>query len=249
MLIVKLGGSVITQKSELKSLREDALKSLVNAMSGVKNLIVVHGAGSYGHIKANEYGLSHGKGTPVQVAEVQADVRELNLHVLRAMIAAGIPAVSIPPASCVVNKNREIHDVNFDAFDEFLDSGFIPVTFGDVVYDIELGHSICSGDDLMVELGTYFNVEKAIYVMDTDGVADKKGDIIRDGTSINPDASYLTEKEDSDVTGSIRHKVECCHTLYQKGHDVWLIGNNPEHLRTLLTHDELDAGTSWRIKL
>jgi len=248
MHIVKLGGSVITDKSRLKVPRQDALEALIEAMVGVRDLIVVHGAGSYGHMKAEEYGLASGKGTPVQVAEVQADVRELNLHVVRAMLSAGIPAVSLPPASCVVNRKGKLHEVNFDAFDDFLSSGYVPVTFGDVVYDTELGHSICSGDDLMVELGTYFNVDRAVYVMSTEGVRDGDMNVIKDGTSINPEAPFLAGSG-VDVTGSIRHKVECCHTLYQKGHEVWIIGSSPEHLRALLTDGDPEIGTSWRIKL
>ncbi len=53
MMLIKLGGSVITDKSQYRRFDKDAVSRLCReiAESG-KQAVVVHGAGSFGHIVA-----------------------------------------------------------------------------------------------------------------------------------------------------------------------------------------------------
>jgi isopentenyl phosphate kinase (EC 2.7.4.-) len=49
----------------------------------------------------------------------------------------------------------------------------IPMLYGDVIIDDELGFSILSGDDIMVELARALKPSKALFLMDVDGVYTK----------------------------------------------------------------------------
>ncbi|XP_033762287.1 isopentenyl phosphate kinase-like isoform X2 [Pecten maximus] len=71
-LVVKFGGSAITDKSRLETLKEDNLKLAVDVIRkcverGLR-CVVVHGAGSFGHHHAKEYEVNNGvKGLPEEV--------------------------------------------------------------------------------------------------------------------------------------------------------------------------------------
>ena len=55
--VLKVGGSVLTEKGEERKARKDEIRRISKEISssGRKNLILVHGAGSYGHPQAKKY--------------------------------------------------------------------------------------------------------------------------------------------------------------------------------------------------
>jgi len=148
MLLVKLGGSVITEKTRLRTARSAPIRRLARELKSVgQPLLVVHGAGSYGHILASRHRLNEGDSSPGKrsaAARVQADVRNLDGLVVDALNRAGLAAVSIPPASVLVLDDGKVSTADLTAFLEFSSMGFTPVTFGDVVRDLRRGVSICS---------------------------------------------------------------------------------------------------------
>src|SRR5437870_11875699 len=103
MLLVKLGGSVLTEKARLRTPRRAAIRRLAAELASVrKPLLIVHGAGSYGHILASRHRLNEGGSTPLRrlaAAGVQADVRELDGLVVRALNRAGLAAMPVPPSA------------------------------------------------------------------------------------------------------------------------------------------------------
>jgi len=219
MILVKLGGSVITDKSRLRTFRKAACERLACEARPAKNegLVVVHGAGSFGHILAKKHQLHRGfmrKSQLEHVAEVQRDVRELNLRVLEALIDCGVNAVSVPPASASSFEKGVPISFSRDRFTSQLDIGLCPVTFGDVVPDNAMGFSICSGDIMMLELARAFKPRLAVFCADVDGVFDsdpKRNPKARMLESI--DSSFLggkavSESVNADVTGGMRGKVE-----------------------------------------
>ncbi len=97
MMLVKLGGSVITDKSMYMTFREDTMVRLAREIKNANEpVVLVHGAGSFGHVVASEHQLQHGfkeKSQIAGLAQVLADVRELDLKVLRALDAENVPAL------------------------------------------------------------------------------------------------------------------------------------------------------------
>jgi isopentenyl phosphate kinase len=218
MMLVKLGGSVITDKSRLRTFRQSSCRRLAKELLPArKELTLVHGAGSFGHIEAKRHGLNKGfraKSQLSHVASVQRDVRELNLKVLEALIDSGIRAVSVSPASSAVFAKGIVRSFNSRRFSDIIELGLTPVTFGDVVPDKVLGFSICSGDVMMQALAEEFEPRIVVFCADVDGVFESDPKVDRKAKLIPIlDRSRLislkrTDAKHPDVTGSIYGKLE-----------------------------------------
>lgn len=217
MHLVKLGGSVLTDKASVTTLRPGATRRLAAeiARSGT-DVIVVHGAGSFGHVKARKHRLADGYVDDDQlaaVAEVQRDVRELNLAVVDALRGAGIPAVSLPPGAIARLEDGALASLDVDLFRRYRDLGFTPVTFGDVVLDARRWFSICSGDLLMLALAEAFRPEAAVFVADVDGVYTKDPKRAKSAKflpEVRPrDVARIdTAAKTDDVTGGLGGKLD-----------------------------------------
>ena len=60
MIIIKLGGSVVTDKSKPMTARHDVIDRLSKEIASVPgSKVIIHGGGSFGHIKAKEYELHY----------------------------------------------------------------------------------------------------------------------------------------------------------------------------------------------
>ncbi len=245
MILVKLGGSVITDKSRLRTFRKAACDRLSQELSQARaSLAVVHGAGSFGHIEAKRHELHRGykKASQVRaVASVQRDVRELNLKVLESMIDSGIRAVSVPPASAGSFSGGRLRSFSKAPFEAHLDLGLTPVSFGDVVPDRSMGFSICSGDLMMEALAKAFKPKLVVFCADVDGVFDSdpkrsaRAELIKEFDRASLRSMSRTEATHADVTGSIYGKLERMLVIAQHCEKCMIVnGNVPGRLRNAI---------------
>jgi isopentenyl phosphate kinase len=113
-IILKLGGSAITDKAEEATPRTDIMNQLAEEIkrADLDNLIVVHGGGSFGHPTAAKYGIKDGyKEDPTQkfgFAETHHLMTVLNGLVMDSLILHEVSALSIAPSSCMVTENGKI---------------------------------------------------------------------------------------------------------------------------------------------
>jgi isopentenyl phosphate kinase len=176
---VKLGGSVLTDKSTYRTPRLDALARLAKELASVPQpLVIVHGAGSYGHVVAKRHQLADGRdGTSARdlaFAQVHADVRELSVLVLEALLDAGVPAVAHSTYDLArLSKGKLLSFASAPVADT-LAAGFVPVLSGDGVLDAERGFGILSGDVIMAELARALRPERAVFATDVDGIFDRE---------------------------------------------------------------------------
>jgi isopentenyl phosphate kinase len=244
MILIKFGGSVITDKSRYRTFNADRVKRLCKESrdSGEK-VIVVHGAGSFGHVLAKENNLNDGFKNESQipaVAQVCYDMRDLNGMIVKELNDAGLPAVSVPTGSCFMMKNRELIINDPAVLKSMFDKGIMPVMFGDVVMDTELGFAICSGDQIMERLKEIFEPSRVIFVSDIDGLYDKDPKNNKDAKLIeNVDRDVLKSVETditvADVTGGVRGKMETMLRMCSEGCDCVLVNGTVEgRLLTLL---------------
>jgi isopentenyl phosphate kinase len=173
MLLVKLGGSVLTDKARLRTPRKAAIARLTKELAGLgDDLIVVHGAGSFGHVLARKYSLN-GPPAPTKAkgaAVVQRDVRTLDALVVDGLIRGGLAPVVLPPSAVLALDDGHVASFDLAPFQEYVGQGFTPVTFGDVVRDRTLGVAVCSGDVLMLELAKAFRPRSVVFAADVDGL-------------------------------------------------------------------------------
>lgn len=181
--MLKLGGSVITIKNRVRTPNFEAINRLAEEISnsGVSPLIIVHGGGSYGHPLAAEYKIVKGFRESSQLigfSKTHNAMQSLNILVIEALIDHGLPAISMAPSSCIITKCGRIAQFNSEILMRALKLGFVPVLYGDAVFDYKNGFSILSGDQLASALAMMFNAERVVMGVDVDGLftADPKID-------------------------------------------------------------------------
>jgi isopentenyl phosphate kinase len=196
--------------------------------------LIVHGAGSYGHVLASRYRLNAGGSSPAKrtaAARVQADVRALDHLVVDALNRVGFASVPIPPASVLSLDDGRMSTIDLTPFLEFSSMGFTPVTFGDVVRDLRRGFSVCSGDLMMVELARAFRPKRAVFAADVDGLftADpKRRKHARLLEVVGPKdlAQIEFSASRTDVTGSIEGKLRRMFEIAEHVDECLIVNGN-----------------------
>src|SRR3989304_3185797 len=141
--ILKIGGSVITDKNGELAARTEVINRLIEevARANVKNLGIVHGGGSCGQPAAQKYGIKEGLKEDAQkvgFAETHHVMTVLNGLVMDALVWHNVPALSVTPSSCVITENGRIKFFELTILETLLKMGFAPVLYGDAVRDTEL---------------------------------------------------------------------------------------------------------------
>ncbi|OWP56525.1 MAG: kinase [Thermoplasmatales archaeon B_DKE] len=235
--IVKLGGSIITDKTQYRKFRKPESERVIAMLHSLHDdLILVHGGGSYGHIKAKEYGIPGpvSERSGIGFSLIHCDMLRLNSEVSDLLLSQNFKFVSIPPANIIFGKSR-----SFSGFRKYLEAGFIPVTFGDVYVRNRSEYGIYSGDTLVYDLSRIFQPERVVFVSDVDGIFDKNPKIYSDAkllTDLNESASFQSQV--TDVTGGIGRKLEVMKKVKKYAKSVYLInGLKPERLGMLDSPD------------
>lgn len=177
MILLKLGGSMLTNKAKPFSLRRAVLRRVASEISAAKEpLIVVHGGGSFGHPLAKRYALQKGFKGARQLrgaALTREAMEKLNQLVVEALVKKGVNAVSLQTSAIAVCEDKRIKSFNLATLKKFLALGLVPVLYGDVVADEKLGFCILSGDQLILRLAQELKPEKIILAADVDGVFER----------------------------------------------------------------------------
>jgi isopentenyl phosphate kinase len=245
MLLIKLGGSVITDKAKPLTPRVEDIKRLTKEIASVEEKkIIVHGAGSFGHIKAAEYELSTGFKNISQsegISLVQCDMRVLNQMLVDAFHEAGVPVASIPAGAITTFDSGQMADFPSDVFAHYLEIGITPITFGDVVVDRSQGVAICSGDDIMMRLAADLKVSRCIFVTAVDGIfaryPPEQGE--KPLPIVGPNTRVEFKTTDTDVTGSMEKKLAIMIQMTSLGCTVEVInGLVPDRLRSALANED-----------
>jgi isopentenyl phosphate kinase len=176
-VVLKIGGSVITDKNGALAARTEVINRLAEeiAKANAKNLIIVHGGGSFGHPTAQKYGIKEGLKDDAQkvgFAETHHVMTVLNGLVMDALVWHEVPAVSITPSSCMLTENGRIKLFDDTVSRMLLKMGFTPVLYGDATLDAKLGFTVLSGDQIVAHLARKLNASKIVLGVDVDGLCD-----------------------------------------------------------------------------
>ncbi len=219
LIVLKLGGSVITNKSEDKfEVNEENLtrlsKEIQEALNNSKTrLFIVHGAGPFGHMYAEAYGLTDGLKDCRQVegfSMTHKSMEKLNSIVVESLVDVGIDAIAYQPSACAVLKDRKIVQMELKPLKKMLEMGLVPVGYGDVLIDESTGLNILSGDHLVPYIASELGAKRVIIATDYNGVFEGKPGQSKklDGiTRENIDILDGRKTSGTDVTGGIKRKV------------------------------------------
>ena len=157
LTFLKLGGSLITDKSTPRTAREAVLARLMAEVAEARRarpelqLVLGHGSGSFGHVEARRHGTRAGVTSPDQwrgFAEVQSVAGLLNRLVADAARAAGLPVLNLPPSASAVCRDGAIVRMSLEPVEAALAHGLVPLVFGDVALDEVRGGTIVSTEDV-----------------------------------------------------------------------------------------------------
>lgn len=215
MQVLKFGGSVLTNKAGFMEADAGNIQSLAKMLGkawkgGLRSLILIHGAGSFGHPLVEKYGL-HGKiSTPAQeegAEKTHSACVSLCIMLVDALKENGIPAIPLHPYDLGGLKNGRISSFDRARVESTAKGGSLPVLHGDMMRDSELGYSVCSGDQLVSFFGK--DAERIIFGTNVDGVLDDKGKLIESINSGNFEetSKHFKKPEYADVTGGMEGKI------------------------------------------
>lgn len=220
MQILKIGGSVITNKNGYMEANTDAISHFAEVIGRVRNqgmsdLILVHGAGSFGHPLVIKYKLNNGIKTEEQkqgYANTQESCSKLRSMLVEALLRNDVPAISIKTSEIIKQKNKRIIKFDEQAVLGHLEKGKVPVLSGDMVQDEDLGGSVCSGDQIVAYLGK--NASRIILATNVDGVL-ANGKLVEtiSKSNLKDIEKHLASSNTPDVTGGMLGKIKELMTL------------------------------------
>lgn len=252
LTLLKLGGSLITDKDRPYTPRLETLSRLAREIANALGenpplrLILGHGAGSFAHVSANRHKTRLGVATPDEwhgFSEVWWDAATLNHIVIKALREAGLSAIALPASAGVVAKDGDVYSWDLQLLKKALHAGLLPVIYGDVVFDIQLGGTILSTEDLFIHLARQLLPDRLLLAGIEPGVWEDYPHRTRILSQVTSDS--LPELTDSlvgsnatDVTGGMRIKVEQSLELSREIPDLEIMifsGDDPGTLQKVLS--------------
>ena len=263
LVFLKLGGSLITDKSREATAREDVIqraarevRRALEARPGLR-LLLGHGSGSFGHFVARRYGTREGASDERGwrgYAETAAAAARLNRLVTDIFLAEGVPVVSIQPSASALCRAGELVRMEERPIEEALAHGLVPLVYGDVALDEEWGCTIVSTEQIFAHLAPKLQPRHIILAGTVDGVftadplRDPKAHLIEEVTPANfaRVEGMLAGSYGVDVTGGMLSKVRRMYQLVlsQPSLQVRLIsGLKPGLIERALLDAQLAEGT------
>jgi isopentenyl phosphate kinase len=241
LVIVKLGGSVITKKEGYKKENKKMITFLSRIISkeyGKNDLIIIHGAGSFGHAPVLKYGINNGIKTAkhkIGFSDTHLSMSFLSNIIVNELVKSNVPAVSVYPLFFAEQDNKKVSKFDISNITTLLKNGYVPVLCGDMVLDKKLGGSVISGDVIISLLSKKLNAKKMIFISDVEGVYVNGKVFPRiTGKNIERIRSHFGLSKKADVTGGMYGKIKAI--MKSK---VPAVITNPKNLKPALEGEKV----------
>jgi len=250
-IFIKIGGSLITDKTQEKHFRSDVAERLAAEIykihtEGKQPILIGHGSGSFGHYAAKRHNTIHGVSTSEEwrgFAEVATVASELSCLMTNKLQQRDVPVWRIQPSSSAICENGRITSMAVDTIKHALENGIVPLVHGDVAIDKVRGGTIISTETIFTYLAQYIPVKQIILLGEVEGVFDTDGNVIPEITpnNLSDIASALGGSRGTDVTGGMLTKVESMGNLVSdvKGLQIRIAdGTQPDLLPAILLQNQ-----------
>ncbi|HEX5942515.1 MAG TPA: isopentenyl phosphate kinase [Anaerolineales bacterium] len=248
LVFLKLGGSLITDKTQPYTPRLDIIEDVALQIStALKNqptlrLVIGHGSGSFGHVAASEYHTREGfvpRASPLihrerdeteenywkGFAEVWYQASALNRFVMKALNKMNVPSIALPPSANVIASDGQVSIWETTAIRMALAAGLVPVIYGDVAFDEIRGGTILSTEDLFGFLARALNPERILLAGLEAAVWEDFPARTRKIATITPQSfgdikAGVGKADEADVTGGMEAKVTQMLELVQQNPEL-----------------------------
>jgi len=256
LTLLKLGGSLITDKKRPHTVRMEVLTRLASEIKEAKlakpdlHLIIGHGSGSFGHTPAKKYGTRDGVISDYEwggFVEVWHEAAALNRLVIKALSHAGLQILSFPPSASVIADEGKVSNWDLAVIEAALKVDLTPVVFGDVVFDKTLGGTILSTEDLFAYIVHKMRTRRILLAGLEPGIwmdYHTKKQLLVEITPSTSDAELegLSGSAYTDVTGGMASKVKLSLELVRMNPDLSISifsGEKPGFVRRALTGEQV----------
>jgi len=230
MILIKLGGSIITQKQKPLTARIATIKMIASHLRKIKEpFVVVHGGGSFGHYWSVKYDM-HSRPDRYDtkgVAVVKNSMVQLNRLVLDSFLESKLNPYCLPPADFMFDDKPILKKVL--EIPKIAKNGLVPVSYGDVMWFGKDKFYILSGDRIMGILAKILKPRLVVFVTNVDGVYTdmKTKTLIRE---IKKELPVVSDVK-MDVTGGMNRKIKEATKIAKDGIRVFFVnGNKPERI-------------------
>lgn len=251
LVIIKLGGSLIADKTKPRTIKHDAIKTaaaeIANLYKELDADVILGTGGGSAHITAKKYDCAKQAKTKKQLLGMSithTEVRELNGIVATALHDNGVPAFPLSPAGFMTSKGGILDSFHSEPIKTLLKNRCVPIMHGETLCDSELGGYIFSTEKVfnacLANLRQDYQKITAIYAMDKDGILDSQGNVIPQ-LAKGEDIEVLG-KLDHDISGGIIGKIQGARAALKFADEVYIVGGNNDGA-ILKAANRLSVGT------
>lgn len=226
VLLIKLGGSLITDKSKPYTARKRVISRLAGEIKDAifrnskLNVILGNGSGSFGHTSAAKYGTANGYNSEEGkrgFCLVQDDAAKINRICVEQFLKCGLNVIGVSPNNVMITEEKKLSKVNLFQIEEMVYKKIIPFVYGDCLLDTKIGSCIYSCDQVMGVISrkidrSKFKITKIISVGDFAGVLDENGQVVTliDGKVYEGllKKGAIKGSDKTDVTGGMKAKLD-----------------------------------------
>lgn len=260
MILIKFGGSVITDKSRPLAASPKKIAGMARAVARIPEpVVVVHGGGSFGHYWSVRYDMhtAERRYDTEGVATVKNSMVQLDFIILEKLLAAGAKPYAVPPSGFMAGP-RPIPARVSEVGEIATMSDMTPVTYGDAMWYGTKDNNgsnnggktyILSGDKIMTHMARILRPRLCIFALGEDGLysdleSKRLVDIVpasgtaqqmSDGRKKNHRSEVDTKGMGArvmDVTGGMTRKVREAQFIAKMGTAVAFVnGNHPKRIQ------------------
>lgn len=213
---VKIGGSVITDKSQAFCVQPEAITRFAQDFAAAytkkpdDHYVVGNGAGSFGHYLAHTLPRDTSGGfAAADGARIHAAVVQLNTMVVDALIAKNIPAISLSASAFVCLDAAPTFQKT--VIKHLLDHGVVVSIYGDILPDNHDIWRILSTEELFTGLATALHSDYKLgycaLLSNVAGVLDAHGAVIKTIGHEHHRTAAIHDNDQFDVTGGMASKL------------------------------------------
>lgn len=266
MILIKFGGSVITDKSKPLAASRKKIAGMARAVSRTgEPAIIVHGGGSFGHYWSVKYDMHTAERNydTRGVATVKNSMVQLNLTVLEETLRAGLRPYAVAPAGFMAGP-KPVRARAAELGRIAASSDMTPVTYGDAMWygsSVDGGAGdkddyrtyILSGDRIMAHLARITRPRLCVFALGEDGLySDMESRRLirhvpfstapaRAGKTTGPNPKHGGASGAPgvmDVTGGMTRKVREAGIITREGIPVAFVnGSHPKRIRDAVASD------------
>ncbi|MCQ8892980.1 MAG: isopentenyl phosphate kinase [Candidatus Methanosuratincola sp.] len=248
-LVIKLGGSAITQKDTPYAPKLDVIdriaEEFAHSWKGVR-VLLVHGGGSFGHRAAMKYIDGSGRlKDPRGIAETRHAMHRLTSLLAESFLGKGVPFFAVDPSACFFEESDMEPRLGYSLkpVELALSAGLLPSLGGDVVLSSQGHGRILSGDTIARILALASSAGLLAFGTDVDGYLEDGKPLRRIDRGKLKEIIASTKARANDVTGGMAGKLGEVGEYLSSGGNRALIFNatRPGAIASLLRGEEVEG--------